>query len=144
MLVLFDSSIYIEAFRLGGEPGLILRKLAEGAPIWLSSVVLGELYAGARPRGIRVIEELERDFRRIGRALTPNLNDWTHAGRALAWLGTRHDYEQIGKRRMMNDALIAVSAGRMGITVVTANERDFARIAGFRPFQWRLASVVRS
>ena len=144
MPVLFDSSVYIEAFRLGGEPGLILRRMAAGVPIWLSSVVLGELYAGVRPRDVQVVEELERDFQRIGRALVPSLNDWAHAGRVLAWLGAKYDYEQIGKRRMMNDALIATSAGRTGILVITSNARDFRKIAEFRPFQWRIASELSS
>jgi predicted nucleic acid-binding protein len=36
------------------------------------------------------------------------------------------------------DALIAMSAARLGITVITANVRDFMRLAEFRPFQWRV------
>jgi predicted nucleic acid-binding protein len=141
MPVLFDSSVYIEAFRLGGEPGIIVRRMAKGAPIWLSSVVLGELYAGADRHDVQVVEELERGFQRIGRALVPNLNDWAHAGRVLAWLGAKYGYEHVGKRRMMNDALIATSAGRTGITVITSNARDFDRIAQCRPFQWRVATL---
>jgi len=37
--------------------------------------------------------------------------------------------------------LIAISAGRQGITVITANERDFRRLAEFRTFQWQVASI---
>ncbi len=36
------------------------------------------------------------------------------------------------------DALIAMSAGRLGITVITANARDFAKLGEFRPFPWRV------
>jgi hypothetical protein len=32
-----------------------------------------------------------------------------------------------------------ISAARMGATVITANERDFARLAEFRAFQWQVA-----
>lgn len=142
MSVLFDSSVYIEAFRLGGEPSLILRRLAAGDPIWLSSVVLEELLAGARGSDARVIDLMEQHFRRIGRAIVPNLGDWAETGRVLARLGAKYGYEKVGRGRLTNDVLIALSAFRMGITVITKNERDFARIAGFRPFQWRLASVV--
>jgi predicted nucleic acid-binding protein len=56
----------------------------------------------------------------------------------LALLAAKHDYEQIGKGRLTNDALIAVSAGRLGITVITANARDFGKLAEFRPFQWQV------
>ena len=45
--VLFDSSIYISALRTGNEAGLTLKRLTADAPVWLSSVVLEELYAGA-------------------------------------------------------------------------------------------------
>jgi len=38
----------------------------------------------------------------------------------------------------MNDALIAMSAARLGIAVITANAREFLRLAEFRPFQWRV------
>jgi len=34
-----------------------------------------------------------------------------------------------------------MSAGRLGITVITANERDFRRLAEFRPFQWQVTIV---
>jgi predicted nucleic acid-binding protein len=47
----------------------------------------------------------------------------------------------IGQRRLTNGALIAVSAGRKGIRVITAKERDFRRLAEFRSFQWEVAKV---
>ena len=136
--VLFDTSIYITTLRMGDEAALNLRRIAGGAPIWLSSVVLEELYAGVSPRSRHPVERLERDFRRAGRILVTNLTDWTQTGKVLALLAAQYDYEQIGKGRLTNDALIAVSAGRLGITVITANARDFGKLAEFRPFQWRL------
>jgi predicted nucleic acid-binding protein len=136
--VLFDTSIYITALRTGVEAAVNLRRIAEGAPVWLSSVVLEELYAGVSARNRRPVERLERDFNRAGRILVPNLKDWTHTGKVLAVLAAKYDYEQIGKGRLTNDALIAMSAGRFGIIVITANARDFAKLAEFRPFQWRV------
>jgi len=44
---LFDTSIYISALRRGSDAALALRRVASDAPLWLSSVVLEELYAGA-------------------------------------------------------------------------------------------------
>ena len=52
----------------------------------------------------------------------------------LARLAAKYDYEQIGQGRLTNDALIAMSAGRLGIRVFTANERDYRRLAEFRAF----------
>jgi len=137
---LFDSSIYIAALRQRDNAALTVRRVAADAPLWLSSVVLEELYAGAGDRERTVVERLERDFDRAKRILVPNLSDWTHAGKALARLAAKYHFEQIGQGRLTNDALIAASAGRLGVTVITANERDFRRLAEFLPFHWRVAS----
>jgi len=136
--VLFDSSIYITALQMGDDAKLNLRRIAGGEPIWLSAVVLEELYSGVTTRNRHVVERLERDFDRARRMLVPNLSDWAQTGKVLARLAAKHDYEQIGQGRLTNDALIAMSAGRMGITIVTANSRDFAKLAEFRPFHWRV------
>lgn len=139
--VLFDSTIYITALRTGEEAALGLRRLAADAPVWLSSVVLEELYAGVSPSDRHVVERLERDFERARRVLVPNLGDWTQTGKVLARLAAKYHYEQIGQGRLTNDALIAISAGRSGITVITANARDFTRLAEFRPFQWQIHAL---
>lgn len=137
--VLFDSSIYISALRLGDDAALTVRRLAADAPIWLSAVVLEELYAGAGDNERRAVERLERDFDRTKRILVPNLSDWTQAGKVLARLAAKYHYEQIGRGRLTNDALIAMSAGRLGITVLTTNQRDFGKLAQFSGFQWQLS-----
>jgi|HubBroStandDraft_2_1064218.scaffolds.fasta_scaffold44789_3 hypothetical protein len=41
----------------------------------------------------------------------------------------------------LDDALIALSAGRQGIKVATTKERGFRRLAEFRSFQWQLTAV---
>ena len=136
--VLLDTSIYITALREGDDAVLKLRRFTPGAPLWLSSVVLEELYAGVKPRDSRIVERLERDFDKAGRMLVPNLSDWTLTGKLLARLAAKYGYEQIGQARLTNDALVAMSAARRGITVITANERDFGRLAQFHPFQWQV------
>lgn len=142
--VLFDTSIYITALRMGDDAALNLRRVARGAPVWLSSVVLEELYAGVSVRNRRPVERLERDFRRAERILIPNLTDWTQTGKVIALLAAKYGYEQIGKGRLTNDALIGLSAGRLGITVITANARDFGRLAEARTFQWRVDNPLTS
>jgi predicted nucleic acid-binding protein len=136
--VLLDTSIYITALRAGDDAVLKLRRFTQGAPVWLSSVVLEELYAGVKPRDSRIVERLERDFDKAGRMLVPNLSDWTLTGKLLARLAAEYGYEQIGQARITNDALVAMSAARRGITIVTANERDFGRLAQLHPFQWQV------
>jgi predicted nucleic acid-binding protein len=100
--------------------------------------VLEELYAGVSDRERGVVKRLERDFDRASRILVPSLSDWAQAGKVLARLATKYHYEQIGRGRLTNDALIAMSAGRLGIRVITANERDVSKLAEFHIFQWQV------
>jgi predicted nucleic acid-binding protein len=84
---------------------------------------------------------MERDFDRARRILVPSQRDWAEAGKVLARLADKYGYEQIGQGRLTNDALIAMSAGRLGIRVITANQRDYSRLAEFRTFRWEVAEV---
>ena len=138
---LYDSSIYVAALRSGDDGALSVRRLGTGSVMWLSAVVLEELYAGANDRGLAMVERLERDFDRANRVLVPNVTDWTETGRVLSRLAAKYDYEHVGRGRLTNDALIAMSAGRLGIRVITANERDFRRLAEFRSFQWEVSAI---
>ncbi|MFI5114650.1 MAG: type II toxin-antitoxin system VapC family toxin [Terriglobales bacterium] len=138
---LLDSAIYITAMRRGDGSVLSLRRYSVDAPLWLSAVVLEELYAGAYHRVRQVVERLERDFDRVHRILVPNLSDWARSGRILARVASKYNYENIGLGRLTNDALIATSASRMGVRVVTANEQDFSRLAEFHTFQWETTTL---
>jgi predicted nucleic acid-binding protein len=133
---LFDSSVYISGIRRGDDAILAQRRLSTDTLLWLSSVVLEELYAGAWGDVRDSVERLEHDFERARRILVPNLGDWTQAGRVLARVAVKYGYEKIGQGRLTNDALIAMSAARIGARVITVNERDFRKLAEFRSFQW--------
>lgn len=134
--VLLDTSVYISVLRQEAFEGI--RDLVAGSTLWLSSLVLEELYAGAGKSGRHIVERMEREFDSVKRILVPNLKDWTVAGKTLAQLGEQYGYEPIGRGRLTNDALIAISAGRLGITLLTANERNFRRLAEFHEFRWRV------
>ena len=136
---MLDSSVYISGLRRGDEALLALRRWSVDAPVWLSAVVLEELYAGASGRVRHSLERMEREFDRMERILVPNLGDWTETGRLLARVAAKYGYEKIGRGRLANDALVAMSAARTGATVITANARDFARIAEFRSFKWEVS-----
>ena len=135
-IALFDSSVYISGIRRGDDAVMAQRRLSPDTLLWLSSVVLEELYAGAIGQIRDSVERLEHDFERARRILVPNLSDWTHTGRVLARMAAKYGYEKIGQGRLTNDALIAMSAARIGALVITINERDFRKLAEFRSFQW--------
>jgi predicted nucleic acid-binding protein len=137
MPLLFDTSVYITGLRAGSHSAIVLQRWAKESPLWLSSVVLEELYAGSTSSSRRALEKLERDFDKANRILVPSLGDWTLAGKILAGIAQRYGYEKIGKARLTNDALISTSAARNGITVITTNPRDFALLQQFCPLQWQ-------
>jgi len=70
-----------------------------------------------------------------------HLSDWIQAGRVLARLAAKYNYEQIGQGRLTNETLIAMSAGRWGIRMLTGNERDYRTVAEFRAFQRQATTV---
>ena len=140
--IVFDTSIYISALRQG-DPSLFSARRANRSgdqstsPLWLSAVVLEELYAGAQSFAMKKIcAAIEKSFDKIGRLLTPVSSDWVTCGQVLSRIGQKYGYEQIGRARMTNDTLIAVSAVRNGLTVFTKNAEDFKMIAEFRHFDW--------
>lgn len=136
--VLFDTSVYIASLRRGEGQIMQTHNLEHGSPLWLSAVVLEELYAGANAAGRKKLTRFERDFEKIGRLLVPALSDWSRTGNVLAHIGEKYGFEQIGRARLTNDTLIGTSASRQGITLLTINERDFGKIAEFCPLKWEL------
>jgi len=139
--ILFDTSVYIDALRSGGDSAILLERWAKEWPLWLSSVVLEELYAGAMRSDRKILEKLERDFDKANRVLAPSLADWSFTGRILAAIGQTHGYEKIGKARLANDALIETSAASAGIQVITANARDYALLWQYCRLQWQARSL---
>lgn len=76
--------------------------------MWLSVVVLQELYAGAaEQRAQRLLNRLERTFDSMNRLLVPVKGDWIETGKILNKIGETFGYEQIGKGRITNDTLSA-------------------------------------
>jgi len=140
--ILFDTSVYIAALRQGDASILSLRRASRAGeqysrPLWLSVVVLEELYAGAvNAKARQDLKRIEREFVKVGRLLIPGRTEWTSAGIVLSKIGRKHGFDLIGRARMTNDALLAMSVASHGFTVQTKNPRDFKLIAEFRPFKW--------
>ena len=113
------------------------RNVLHAAPVWLSAVVLEELYAGADAAGRKLLEKTERDFAKANRLLVPTLSDWTKTGHLLASIGAKYGFDLIGRGRLTNDTLIATSVARLGLLLLTRNPRDFARIEEFCTVRWQ-------
>lgn len=145
--IIFDTSVYIAALRRGNELVLRSRRAPRTSktdvlPLWLSAVVLAELLVGASDRKARqALRRLEREFDSVNRLLVPNLTDWSVTGTVLNQFGARFGFETVGRSRLTNDALIAMSAARQGLIIQTTNVRDFGKLAEIRKFQWEEIAI---
>ncbi|MBK7705750.1 MAG: type II toxin-antitoxin system VapC family toxin [Acidobacteria bacterium] len=134
----FDASVYIRALRLG-EEDLLTQMRSDGSPIYLSSVVLEELFVGASDRkALNALIKLENQFQKVGRILTPSQSDWSATGRILNRVGVKYGFEKVGKLRLTNDTLLATSVARVGFKLFTINAKDFAMVSDFRKFDWEV------
>ena len=134
----FDTSVYIRELRKGNA-NVLLKTQNENLPLWLSAVVLEELYVGASDsRTIKTLTKLENNFEKINRLLVPNQLDWSIAGQILNKIGEKYGFDKVGKARLTNDTLLATSVARIGLKLFTANAKDFQLISEFREFDWEV------
>ena len=128
MLVL-DTNVYLDA-SIDAELAVRIAGFIEesGEQVGLSSVVLGELLMGVKPR------ERERLVSWVTAGIpdeaivTPVHADWMAAGDVLQRLGGSTATKG---RSFWNDLLIATSCARAGATLLTRNMDDFRRIRRF-------------
>lgn len=136
--IVFDTSIYIRALRQGSKD-ILQKRREEKAAIWLSAVVLEELYAGASDKkSLKTLAKFENEFTKINRLFLPNQMDWSVTGQILNKIGEKHGFEKIGKARLTNDTLLAMSIARKGFKLFTANAKDFKLIEEFKEFDWEI------
>ncbi len=134
--ILYDTSVYVTALRQGNT-SILTERRDEKTPLWLSAVVLEELYVGSQNSALKkLLAKFEKDFEKVNRLLVPIKTDWTTCGQVLSNIGQKYGFDEVKKARMTNDCLIAMSVARNGFTVVTKNADDFRKINEFRPFNW--------
>jgi len=121
----------------------ILIKYKQPLPrsFYMSAVVLQELVAGANDAStIKDLERTRLEYRNANKLLVPNEEDWWHGGLVLNALQRGRRSRKTGKipkmsvaerYRIINDVLIARTAKRAGVMVVTDNVNDFRKIRNF-------------
>ena len=135
-----DTNLFIEAFR-DQSANVALQRFHEGfAPFeYLSAVVVQELRAGTRSRAdLRKLDRNVLDpFIDIGRLVTPSFRAWQMSGDVLARLA-QSERRNLGTvtKAFGNDILLALSCREAGLTLVTHNTHDFARIQRVVPFRF--------
>lgn len=133
--VICDTSIYIP-FINQGTTHPVFSTSSVSPVLYMSSVVLSELYSGAHDsQSIKLLDKLYRIFRNVGRLIVPNDGDWRQTGGTIAKLKKKYGFEAKYLARIQNDILIACSARKIGAFIVTQNKKDFQRIKEFIDFR---------
>lgn len=134
--VIFDTSIYIPLINKGITHPLLNQPYTRPV-IYMSAVVMEELYAGAfDQKSIKLLNKLYDTFKNLNRLMVPDGSEWQTAGKIVAKLGQKHGFESKYLSKIQNDILIALSARRIGAIVITNNMQDFFRIKEFVDFEF--------
>jgi len=134
--LIIDTNVFVSYLRAGLHEEWIEGKI-EKTSRFLSSVVLFELSLGAADQKREsVVKKLVQSFP-TNRIISPTHGVYRKAADLFRELfGSNSASWPLDRLGPVNDILIAVTALRMGATVITENEKDFSRIArhlaGFR------------
>lgn len=135
---IFDTSVYVRELRQSNAH-ILKQRQSENFPLWLSAVVLEELYIGASDsKTVKIFAKFELEFTKVNRLLVPNQTDWSIAGQILNKIGKKYGFDKVGKARLTNDTVLAMSVARNGLKLLTANAKDFRLISEFREFEWEV------
>jgi predicted nucleic acid-binding protein len=137
--LLYDTTVYIDILRdqfpVTGE--FMLRAVEA----WHSPVTEAELIAGAgllaphHPRTRAAIEKIAAvvDQRPAQRTIVPDLVAWREASILSGILARIQGFDKSQRRRLLNDALLFVTARRHGCTLLTRNLSDFDFLQQLEP-----------
>jgi predicted nucleic acid-binding protein len=135
-----DTQLFIHAFRDPVANEALQDFHRARAPFeYLSVVVAQELRAGIQdPKARRALERhVLGVYERAGRLVTPSTAAWHRSGDVLSAMMRDEGLEPARvSKAFANDLLLAISCREAGCVLVTANERDFARIKRFVPFDF--------
>lgn len=135
-----DTNLWVAAFRDPAANAALRLFHTAFAPFeYLTAVVAQELRAGAQaPAAVQALTAgVLEPFGRRGRVLTPSYAAWLTAGEVLARLAAKERLELARvPKSFLNDVLLAATCREAGVVLVTANERDFARIRGVLAFDY--------
>lgn len=134
-----DTQLFIRAFRDEAANVELQAFHTVFAPFeYLTAVVAQELRAGATTTQAEKLQaNVFAPFERRARVLTPSYAAWKQTGEILARLAKIEGLElRAVSRGFVNDICLAVTCRESGVTLVTENAKDFARIESVFPFRF--------
>ena len=140
MKVVLDTNVYVEAARSDEGRRRFRAAFLPLLPVtFLAAVVAYELRVNAEDRPTaKLVDEFVRPMEQSGRVVTPAFVDWTEASEIVSSISGKDRGWRSKLPALLNDILIALSARRIGATLITSNARDFQLIRRHREFSLRL------
>ena len=136
MRVLPDTNVWIAWLRAGTADLDVAKDGRLG--VFLSTIALQELWAGARSRRaasvLSQLTDLAREHRRL---LNPPAAAWIVSGQVLREISATRRIGGPRLRALRNDVLLAATAVSYDATVLTSNEKDFKLVARFLDVRYR-------
>jgi predicted nucleic acid-binding protein len=137
--LLLDTTVYID--ELQGKLPRDVELAIRSASLWHSSVTEAELSAligllnPDHPDTSQVIHQVlaSIEHRPDHRIVTPDREVWRDAGVLAGLLARLQQYGKVEQRKALNDALIFMSAAKVGLTVLTRNISDFDLLMQLAP-----------
>jgi tRNA(fMet)-specific endonuclease VapC len=110
----------------------LVRALADGVAVGIPAIVLYEMWYG-----IKKSARSRANAAALATFLTLDVTPWPFEPEDAEEAGDiRAALEQAGTPIGPYDVLVAAQARRRGAVLITANEREFARVSGLRTENW--------
>jgi predicted nucleic acid-binding protein len=137
---LLDTNVYIEACRSEESRKQFGKTFFPLLPFtFLSATVAYELSVNAAdPRTRELITDFVGRLDRVGRTVTPIFSDWLEASEIMTRIAKSEKSWRSKLPQLQNDILIALSARRIGATLLTYNRDDFLLIRRHKHFSLRI------
>lgn len=137
--LLYDTTVYVDVLQNRfPETG---KQMLRAVDAWHSPVTEAELAAAvglldpSHPQTQQFINEIAGviDQRPAQRTIAPDVAVWREAGILSGILARVQGFDKDQRRRLMNDALLFITARRYGCTLLTRNLGDFDLMQQLEP-----------
>ncbi len=133
---LLDTDVLSQPAKKTGDRKVIAWLEKEQSRCYTSTIVIAQLAYWARTKKGTTRELLERWLTRLVTSLEGRIYNF-NVGTAYIWADQRWLLEQQGHPMPVEDSMIAATARKHHLTIVTGNEKDFQRfgLKVFNPFK---------
>jgi predicted nucleic acid-binding protein len=137
---LLDTNVYVEALRTEESRQRFKTSFYPLLPVtFLSATVVYELHVNAADQRTKeLLVEFVTRLERADRMVTPTYDDWVQAADIVTKIWGKDRSWRSKLPLLLNDILIALSARRIGATLLTYNAKDFNLIRKYKHFALRI------